>query len=285
MTIPEAIVLGLVQALTEFLPVSSSGHLRLARELLGAQAEFALGFDLLLHIGTLVAVVAVYRGTIARVAVDAVRGLVAMTRGPVAALEKHEGLRFAILVVIASVPTGIIGLTLDDLVEGTFVTAPVVGALLLVNGVMLWVARRDDGEEPGERRWAVAGIGPREALLIGLAQGIAVLPGISRSGATIVMALALGARRMKAAEFSFLLSIPAIAGAAVLKLDSGLFDVAPGEAMAWGIGAVTSALAGIGALVFLLGTLRRARFHRFSFYCWALGTFAIVAGLAGWTGG
>ena len=285
MTIFGAIVLGLVQALTEFLPVSSSGHLRLAHDFLGEHAEFALGFDLLLHLGTLVAVVAVYRASITRFVVNAVRGLVAAPRDPLGALERHEGLRFAVLVVIASIPTAVLGLTLDELVEGDFVTTPIVGILLIANGVMLWFARRDDVDEPGERRWAVAGIGPREALLIGIAQGIAVLPGISRSGATIVTALALGARRMKAAEFSFLLSIPAIGGAALLKLDSGIFEVSSDEVVAWSIGALTSAVVGIAALRFLLGTLRRARFHRFSVYCWALGAFAIVASLAGWAGG
>lgn len=280
MRILDALWLGLIQALTEFLPVSSSGHLRLAHAWLGAEAPDDLLFDLLLHLGTLAAVVVIYRERLLELTRSGLAGLGPLLHGPRAALAAHEGLRMALLLIIATVPTGIIGVLLKSSMEGDFFGVPAVSTLLLLNGGVLWASRRESGRPGSDSPMAVAGIGPREALIIGIAQGIAVLPGISRSGMTIVTALTLGADRMRAAQFSFLLSIPAILGAVVLKLGDGPLAL-HGAATSYLIGTLTAAIGGAFALLLLLRMLREAQLHRFAWYCWALGAAGLISSQAG----
>lgn len=276
-----AALLGLVQALTEFLPVSSSGHLRLAHALAGFEVPDDLLFDIVLHVGTLVAVLFVYRARVAWLLADALRALKTAARCVPTALREHEGARYAVLMVIATVPTGLIGVALSGLVDSDAFSVPVVGALLCVNGLVLWTSKRfSDGGDDDSGGLRVGGIGPREALIIGIAQGIAVLPGISRAGSTIVCALALGANRMKAAEFSFFLSIPAILGAVVLEFDPALLTGGPDGPTPYIVGALVSAVGGVLALRLLLGVVRAARLHHFAWYCWILGVAAVVFALA-----
>lgn len=274
----DAVILGLIQALTEFLPVSSSGHLKLGHAWLGYDAPDDLLFDVLLHVGTLVAVFFVYRKRIGSLIAGVARGVAALPGGPRAALAAHEGLRYLVLIIIATLPTAVIGLALEDWVE-TGITSPrAVGGLLLVNGAILFASRWTKGEGAAATGpLAVGGLGPRQALLIGIVQGIAVLPGISRSGSTIVAALALGAARLEAAEFSFFLSIPAILGAVILKVDPELLASAT-ELPAYLAGASVSAIGGVAALTLLLGVVRSARLHRFAFYCWLIGLVAVTVG-------
>lgn len=282
MTLVEAALLGLVQAVTEFLPVSSSGHLRLAHGMLGWESEHDLLFDLLLHVGTLVAVGLVYGRDLAGFVADAWRGL--RSEGSLRArFAASEGLRMLTFVVLATIPTGVIGLLLRPLLSGTSLPVAAVGALLLLNGGWLVLSRvaasheeRPEGPSTGLR---VAGLGVGAVLLIGVAQGIAVLPGISRSGATIVAALLLGARREQAARFSFLLSIPAILGAVVLELDPTTLAASSVSLSAGLVGMVVAAAGGWVALRLLLRLLQEARFWHFAFYCWAVGGAAIVWGL------
>ncbi len=275
MTLDGAALLGVLQALTEFLPVSSSGHLRLAHDFFGFESGDDLLFDILVHAGTLVAVCAVYNARIRALVADLFRGIPALV-DPRAALARHEGLRYAALVILATIPTGVIGILMSGVLDSDAIGSRVVGGLLLLNGVILWVSRGADRRDPDvERPYSIGGIGPREALLIGIAQGIAVLPGISRSGITIVTALWLGAERMRAAEFSFLLSIPAILGAVVLEFDPAAMQ-AEGAAIPYAVGAITAAVVGIFALIVLLRIVRRARLHRFAWYCWAMGAAAII---------
>ncbi len=277
----ESALLGLIQALTEFLPVSSSGHLRLGHAWLGFEVPDDLLFDIVLHLGTLVAVLVVYRKRVGKLLADIGRGLKDLSGGVESAMAKHEGLRYFVLLIIATLPTGVLGVLLKDIVGGEAFTVPVVGGMLLINGGVLFVSRYFDKESPEEddRTFAVGGIGIKEALIIGIAQGLAVCPGISRSGSTIVMALALGANRMKAAEFSFFLSIPAILGAVVLEIDPAAMQAGPGGMTPYIVGAVVSAGAGVLALIALLGVVKAAKLHRFAFYCWALGIAAIVWGM------
>ena len=274
----DAVILGLIQALTEFLPVSSSGHLKLGHAWLGYDAPDDLLFDVLLHVGTLVAVFFVYRKRIGSLIAGVARGVAALPGGPRAALAAHEGLRYLVLIIIATLPTAVIGLALEDWVE-TGITSPrAVGGLLLVNGAILFASRWTKGEGAAATGpLAVGGLGPRQALLIGIVQGIAVLPGISRSGSTIVAALALGAARLEAAEFSFFLSIPAILGAVILKVDPELLASST-ELPAYLAGASVSAIGGVAALTLLLGVVRSARLHRFAFYCWLIGLVAVTVG-------
>lgn len=279
MNLVDAALLGTVQALTEFLPVSSSGHLRLGAAWLDIEGGHDLLFDIVLHLGTLAAVLGIYGARIATLVRDLGAKLGALRQGPRAWLEASEGARMLLLTLVATLPTGVIGLLLSDPLEGDAVGPRMVGALLVLNGGVLWYSKRfhDEGEAP-DRPLSIGGIGPREALLIGIAQGVAVLPGISRAGMTIVTALALGAKRMKAAEFSFLLSIPAILGASVLAFDLDAVRASASGADAYVVGALVSAGVGVAALLGLLRLLRAAQFHRFAVYCWLLGALAIAVG-------
>jgi undecaprenyl-diphosphatase len=273
----DALLLGAVQGLTEFLPVSSSGHLRLGHDILGAHAE-SLFFDILLHVGSLIAVLWVYRhdnGQLLRDAFAGLRQLPAL--GVKGALQASRGLRMALLVVLATIPTGIIGILAKDAVEGPWMTTAIVSGLLLVNGTNLFLSKfiRENPTEH-DTAWSVDGIDVREALIIGIAQGIAVLPGISRSGTTIMVALMLGIRRERAAQFSFLLSIPAILGAAILSWDASALDEMRTSGAMYFSGALVSCIVGVLALQFLLRLLRKAQLHVFAWYCWALGIAGLV---------
>jgi len=276
MSLFDAIMLGILQGLTEFLPVSSSGHLQLGHDFFNAPEESLL-FDVLLHVGTLVAVLWVYRHDLVGIIRETLSGIRRLAAGPAQAFAGSRGLRVTGLVVLATIPTGIIGVLGKDLIEGPWVNSTLVSGLLLVNGANLFLSRFIREREPGEDgTWSVDGIGPREALLIGIAQGIAVLPGISRSGTTIMVALFLGARRERAAQFSFLLAIPAILGAAVLAWDTQEVLASSDQAAAMAAGAVVACLVGIVALKLLLQLLRRAQFHVFAWYCWAVGIAGLV---------
>lgn len=287
MTLLEAIILGVIQGATEFLPVSSSGHLVLGQHMLGLQ-EPQLLFDITLHVGTLISVMAFYRRDI----LDIIKGLLTSIKRLVTTRDlkqslEPEGTKLALLVLLATLPTGIIGMLLKDLLEPEHgqrpISAMMVCGILIINGFILktnaYFAKRDQQTSAPEReglltRWRIT---PALALLIGVAQGVAVLPGISRSGMTITTALALRVDRAHAARYSFLLSIPAILGALVLKFDLSLF--AQGGAALIGTyiaGAIAASVVGYGCLILLTHMLKRAQFHHFAWYCWALGIAGLI---------
>jgi undecaprenyl-diphosphatase len=278
MSLLDALWLGIVQGLTEFLPISSDGHLALAHAFLGASSSEDLFFDLVLHLGTLFAVVLVFGRDLVAFTRDALTGLAALpAHGLRATLERSEGLRLGLLMVCALVPTALIGLSLKKPIEAHAFSSAGVAALICVNGVTLWLSRYAPRLSPGGAGALNAiGLTPLRAVLVGIAQGLAVLPGISRSGSTIVALLLLGAQRDRCAQFSFLMSIPAILGAFVLTLDqeslaAGLADPAP-----YLLGTVVSAVVGVGALKMVVGMLRAAQFHHFAWYCWGVGGLAFV---------
>lgn len=281
MSVLEAILFGALQALTEFLPVSSSGHLRLAHELLGVGFDQSILFDVLLHGGTLIAVFVVYRARI----VDLLMGARDAAQGRDGRLLESDAVRLLLLLAIATIPTGIIGIAMKDWIESDFFGAAAVGALLVVNGGILYASRflqrgsSEGAESPGSsgvRALQYAGIVWWSALLIGIAQGLAVLPGISRAGLTIVVALSLGATRARAAEFSFLLSIPAILGAIVLEIPKLARGGGAEQAGIYALGALSAAVLGVFALKALLIMLENARMYRFAWYCWLVGLTAIL---------
>ena len=255
-----AAILGVVQGLTEFLPVSSSGHLVLFQNWLPVSGD-PLAFDLALHLGTLVPVIWVYRADLLRVFSDA-------TRGEGAYLER-PGVRLLLLLVVASIPTALIGLTLEDLFAKLFHSAKAVGVAFAVTGTLLWFTKKfEKGSRLAhELPWL-------RALFIGFAQGIAITPGISRSGTTIAAGLFLGMDREAAARFSFLLSIPAIGGAFILKLGDLSLDAV--SMMPLLIGVLSSAVSGYFALRVLLRLVRAGDFSKFAFYLWPLAIFAML---------
>ncbi len=259
------VLLGAIQGLTEFLPVSSSGHLVLFQHLLGIK-EPELFFDVSLHVGTLFAVFVVFRKDIGMMFVSLWRA----ARG--GNVENRDALKLFACIVAGSVPTAVIGLVIKHF-EVWLSSSLFVGAMLLVTGVMLWLTRGRDAGGRGIGDFSIAG-----ALAVGCAQGIAVFPGISRSGATIAAGLFLGLDRLTAARFSFLLSIPAIIGAEILSA----CDFFTGDAQLDGAtvaGTLTAFVVGYAALKFLIGIVRRGGLYLFAPYCAALGIIAIFAAL------
>ena len=266
----QAAILGVLQGLTEFLPVSSSGHLVLGQRFFGL-TEPELLFDISLHIGTLLAVVLVFFKEIAAIFSALVRmpALLAESGGWRPMLQGSEQVRTAFLIVVGSVPTAVLGLGFHRAADRIFASVPIVGAMLLVTGALLWATRRRSG---GGR--TVSSMTVKDALIIGLLQGCAILPGISRSGATISAALFLGVERSTAGRFSFLLSLPAIVGALLLEIHGGLSSTASGPTVL--LGAVVAAATGCLALVALLRIVKSGHLHRFAPYCWLLGAAVLL---------
>ncbi len=278
MTLLESLLLGIVQGATEFLPISSSGHLVLGQYLLELREPDPL-FDVLLHVGTLLAVVGFYREDVVEVIEGVREGLSrALEYGSFERIVETEGARLAALIVLASMPTALLGLLVElflELERGEASAARFVCITLILNGAVLFSSRylaRDD-EDSRSGLLTLWNITPTIALVLGTAQGLAVLPGLSRSGLTIVSALALGVWRSEAARFSFLMSIPAILGALVLRFEPEAVSGAI-PASTWGIfgvGVLAAAFVGYVSILYLVRLVRRAQFHHFSWYCWALG--------------
>jgi undecaprenyl-diphosphatase len=267
----ESIILGVVQGLTEFLPVSSSGHLVLMQSLLGLKEPMVL-FDVLLHVGTVAAVFVVYRAEIKLILADTWRAIPGGFRD----FKRFPQAKTALMIILANVPTAIIGLTLEHPFEKLFSSTLAVGVMLLVTGCILFVT--------GGMLFATKGLRDsdrdetdmtvREALIIGIVQGFAITPGISRSGITIVAALFLGIKRESAARFSFLLSIPAILGALVLKLRHTA--IIPEDMPVQAVGMAVSFTVGVAALIWLINVVKRGKLVWFSWYVWTLGLLAIA---------
>jgi len=265
MTTIETILLGIVQGLTEFLPVSSSGHLVVGKNLLGF-SEPELLLDTALHVGTLLAVCIFFRSDLWQMIQELWRliprgGTRRPTPGPHAML--------ALMVVVGSVPTGLIGLGFKDKLESLFGSVTVVGITLVITGIIVgitWFIPETYGKKD---RLSIL-----TALAIGTAQGIAIVPGISRSGATIVCGLLVGLNRDLAGRFSFLLCIPAIVGALLLELD--MTAVARVGAFPLIAGFVASALVGFLVLKVLMGIVRKGHFYYFAPYCWAIGILTLI---------
>lgn len=263
----EALVLAVVQGLTEFLPVSSSGHLVLAQSLLGSFPADALAYDLALHLGTAAAAGLFYRREIAALAC----GLLPPYRRVPAELADTR--RLLGLLAVATVPTALIGLAMRDAVEPLFSSpAAAVAGLVLTGAVLLAASRLPAGGVIAARaRWW-------QAALVGVAQGVAILPGVSRSGSTIAAALGAGMRREDAVRFSFLLALPAILGAALLELPRAAAASAADPAR-YLAGFAVSAAAGYAAIVLVLRWTRSGRLWQFGLYCWVVAA-AAAAGLA-----
>lgn len=254
MELIKAITLGVIQGLTEFLPISSSGHLVIGSELLHFQQQGVM-FDVFLHLGTLFSVMLVFR-----------RELLAMAAAPFAIAagrgDEESRLYFMwdIYVVVATIPAVIAGLFLKDKVEQLFSNLTLVYTMLLVTAAIM-ITTRYLRERELRLNWL-------RSLVVGCAQACAIMPGLSRSGSTIFIGMALGMDREVVAKFSFIMSIPAIVGAAVLQ-SQDMFQQAPSldSLVNIGAGTVMSALAGYFAIVLLLDIVRRNRLQYFGYYC------------------
>lgn len=255
MKIWEAVVVGIVQGLAEFLPISSSGHIVLTQFLLGMETPGIL-FEVVLHVGTLLSVLVYFRGILWR-----------MTRSLWTAELKEERLWIALL-ALATLPAVALVLTpLGDLFESAYSNPVLVSGLLLVTGALL-LAPKVIKSKNREMTW-------KTALAMGVGQAFAILPGISRSGSTITAGLLGGVKAEKAAEFAFLMSIPAIAGAVVKEKDE--LTALPGElVMPYLLGAVAAFLSGLFAVYLVLGAIRKGKFSYFAYYCFAAGIIGMI---------
>lgn len=265
----QAIILGMVQGLTEFLPVSSSAHLVLVPEILGIQSSLA--FDTLLHLGTLIAVVYYFWNDVVNMIRAFISSLKDIIQGKFRSeLREDPFKRLSWLVIVGTIPAGLMGVLFKDFFEGLFSSVTAVAVFLLITGFILWgVERMPRGNKE------VKDITFKNSLLVGIAQGCAIAPGISRSGATIATSLYLGFDREMAARFSFLLSIPAIWGAALIQakdLSAG-FDLSTGVFVA---GLLSSIIFGYLAIRFLMGYIKQHKLTIFAYYCWIVGVVVLL---------
>jgi undecaprenyl-diphosphatase len=249
-----------VQGLTEFLPVSSSGHLVFFQSLFGME-EPQLFFDVMLHFGTLLAVMVYFRTDL----LEMIQAIGLRLKGR---REGEKEIKLFLWIILASLPTGLMGILFKDWFESLFSKPKIVGIMLLVTGLILWLTRWNGKQEKTikEMRWF-------DALFIGVAQGIAIIPGISRSGSTISIGLFLGLNRELAGRFSFLLSIPAILGATLLEIHK-LDSLAKLETAL--IGAAVAFVTGILSLTLLMKIIRMGKISNFAYYCWPIGAIMII---------
>ena len=252
MTIIEAIILGIIQGLTEFLPISSSGHLVLSQEILGIKIP-GNDFEVLLHIGTLCSILFVFSNDIKNILFT---------------LSSQKTQKFILMIFVGTIPAVIVGLGFKDGIERLFDDIIVVGFALVFTGIILIGSFYFKSEN--KKNTII------KACLIGIAQAIAIIPGISRSGITISFALFLGLDARQAAKFSFLLAIPVISGAGIL-MATDLRDGFSINIYTATSGLITSFFVGMVALKWLLAWLEGGKFHYFGIYCFLIGIFIVIA--------
>ena len=253
MNIFEAIILGIVQGLAEFLPISSSGHLVLLQKLFGI-SEGAILFDVLLHLGTLIPVFIVFRKEI--------WGII-----------KKPFSRLTALIAAALVPTVVIALLFDDLIEQAFASGKTLGLAFLFTGLLLWLSERIKNRKKDQKTMTLF-----DSAVIGTMQGIAILPGISRSGSTVTASLFRGLNREFALTFSFIISIPTILGAAMKSGYDGVkaATVPNADWLPMIIGTAVAAVCGYFAIRIMKKVMKKGSLKVFSYYLFALGAFIIV---------
>lgn len=267
MSLLHAILLGLIQGLTEFLPISSSGHLVIFGHILNPERSDIL-FDVFVHLGTLFAILLYYWRDILDLIV-ALKEIptVVKAEAPRAAFMTHFGLHF--FLIIGTIPIVILGLLGGGFVEQLFQNPILVCIMLLVTGLILWSSRY----APHEKTVMTT----KRALLVGIGQMLALTPGISRSGTTITAALLLGIDKEECARFSFLLAVPAITGAVILTLfKASLTGFENVEWLPIIVGTLVAFGSGYAAIAFLLKVLRKGEFRYFAFYCWAIGALGLI---------
>lgn len=247
MTFLQALLLGLTQGLTEFLPVSSSGHLVILQRIFGFEHP-PLAFDVLLHIGTLLAIIVTFSDEI-----------------------KKADLKLIKAIVIGSIPTGIIGLLLNTKTDSLFNSLPLVGLALIATSLILISTKFIKSSEARDKKE----ISTKTAILVGIAQGLAIVPGISRSGATIVAGLWMGLGWKKAVVFSFLLSIPAILGAQLLQFSNSLNDLS-GQSDLYFAGFLAAVISGILSIKAVKVVVKKSKLHLFAIYTFILATLILL---------
>ena len=281
MELLKAVILGLIQGVAEFLPISSSGHLAIFKHVLGFETDTGLLFDVLLHLGTLAAVFVAFRKDIFELVKEGFSIIGQFFKSSYLRLFKREAWqpvvttpyrRFVMLVIVSTIPTGIMGILLSDAINAASATLIVPGIFLLINGVQLLISDRlPDGTK------TEADVSYTRAAVVGTAQGVATFPGISRSGTTITACLACGFSREFAVKYSFIMSIPAILGALVLELlDASSLAITGTEMLNYLVGTIVAGIVGYVCIKTMLVVVRGKKFKYFAYYCFAMGAFAVL---------
>ena len=258
MSLIEAIILGIVQGLTEFLPVSSSGHLELGKALLGDTSvpQESMMFTVVVHFATALATLVIFRSEVAQIA----KGLFQR--------KNNDEFQFSLKILISMIPAAVVGVLFANEIEVLFDRQLVlVGVMLWVTGVLLIIA--DNAKN------TTTGVSLRHSIIIGVAQAIAILPGISRSGATISTSVLLGIDRSKAASFSFLMVVPLILGKIAKDLIDGGLQINSDQVSILWAGFLAAFLTGLFACQWMIKLVRKAQLKYFSYYCFIVGTIAI----------
>lgn len=256
--------LGLFQGFTEPIPISSSGHLVLLQNILNMNIE-GLSFEILVNFGSLLAILIIYRKDIERLIQNGIRYII--HKEP----EARADFNFIFYLIIGTIPAGVIGLLLEDWIGETFGFSKMVGVTLIITGIALWIIRNINGEKnDAEITW-------KDALIVGLAQSVALIPGISRSGATIVAAMLIGMKKATALRFSFLLFIPVSLGTMMLSIDDLIED--PDFAMLalpYVFALFAALIATYYSLRWFMNIMERGNLKYFSYYCFVVGALAIL---------
>jgi len=254
----EAIILGIIQGLTEFLPVSSSGHLELGKAILGDESlpEESLLFTVVLHFATALSTIVIFRKEI----LEIFRGLLQF--------KWNEESQFSVKIILSMLPAAVVGVLFNDEIEALFSKQILlVGAMLIITGLLLFLA---DRAKHTDRKVSFT-----NAFLIGIAQAIAILPGISRSGATISSSVLLGVDREKAARFSFLMVVPLIFGKMAKDLMDGGIAESSMDIMPLVLGAIAAFVSGLLACTWMINLVKKSQLKYFSYYCFVVGAIAI----------
>ncbi|TVR29203.1 MAG: undecaprenyl-diphosphate phosphatase [Balneolaceae bacterium] len=268
MDLLQAILLGILQGVTEFLPVSSSGHLALARALIGSEIMPGITFEIVVHFGSFCSIVVYFQQKIREIIADLLKSMT-----PTALKSKRflydANTRLSLIILLSMVPAMIVGFTLKGAIEELFLNPFFVSCMLLVTGTLLFSTRFVGHPEKD--------VDVKRGLLMGLAQAFAILPGISRSGSTISVGLLSGVDRSNVANFSFLMVLPVLAGAMLLEvIELRETGIETAEVFSLIAGFFTSFIAGYFSLKYLIILLKREKFHYFSYYCWSVGILGLI---------
>ena len=275
MTYIQGIILGLAQGLSEFLPISSSGHLALLQYFFGISSENVLPFAVLLHLGTLISVFIVYWKDIVALVKELGAVIKDIFTGKGLRINANPTRRLGFMIIVATIPTAIIGLLFNDLFNGMYLSLIAIGIGLLITGTILVIAERMGRNSKGIKEMKF-----RNAFFVGLMQGVAICPGISRSGSTLFGGLISGLNREFAVKFAFLISIPSILGSVIVEapdaFKAGMDMSLIGPVV---VGVLVSALSGLFAIKAMIKLVSNKNLMGFSVYTWALGIAVIVYAL------
>lgn len=270
MSLWEGVILGIIQGLTEFLPVSSSGHLVIAQSFIKGFQQPGVFFDVMLHFGTLLAVVFFLRKDLYEIT----KAVMPKQSGDASYVLISVKRKMVLLIIVGTIFTGIIGLAFRDKIHLLFQSVNVAASMLLVTGLLLFLSDKIKNTDRLEKDMNIT-----DSIIIGIVQGIAIIPGISRSGSTIAFGIFRKLDRETAARFSFLLSIPAIIGAVILE-SRHIVSIPSGDLIIYVAGTIAATLTGFLSLKLLFLIIKKGRLGIFAYYCWFAGIATLIVNAA-----